>query len=134
MQTGERPIIFYDGQCGLCQGLVRWVVRCGGGKKFYFAPLGGITYKSLKDDGVEFPQSDSVIFYEKGVCYDRSEAVIRMARYLPIPWSLLAGGRLVPRRWRDNLYDFFARRRRRWFGPADHCMGQEHPPNPVFLP
>lgn len=126
--------MFYDGQCGLCQSLVQWLVRCGGAKTFYFTPLGGITYQNFRDDGVKFPQSDSVIFYENGACWDRSEAVVRLARYLPFPWKLLAGLRLVRRSWRDRLYDFMARRRRRWFKAADACMRPDPHTAPAFLP
>jgi predicted DCC family thiol-disulfide oxidoreductase YuxK len=51
----------------------------------------------------------------------RSEAVVRLGQYLGFPWRAVALARLVPRGLRDQLYDWVAKRRRRWFLNAPTC-------------
>ena len=53
--------------------------------------------------------------------YLRSEAVMRLGRYLGFPWRLVTLARLVPASVRDRLYDWVATRRRRWFQSATAC-------------
>ena len=52
----------------------------------------------------------------------RSEAVLRLAGYLGHPWRLLTAGQVVPKPLRDGLYDWVARRRRKWYGDAAACQ------------
>jgi predicted DCC family thiol-disulfide oxidoreductase YuxK len=51
----------------------------------------------------------------------KSEAIIRIAQGLGLPWSLAAVLRVLPRTWRDRLYDVLARNRFRVFGRRDTC-------------
>lgn len=64
---------------------------------------------------------DSVVAVVDGVVYVESDAIIAVARTLPLPWRLLAGGAVLPRAWRDRLYRAIASRRRRWFPARDRC-------------
>ena len=36
-------------------------------------------------------------------------------------WSLIRWLRVIPRSWRDRLYDLIAGNRYRWFGRHDYC-------------
>jgi predicted DCC family thiol-disulfide oxidoreductase YuxK len=63
-----------------------------------------------------------VILIEDGCRYDRSTAVLRVARRLRAPWPLLFAFIVVPRPLRDWAYDIVARRRYRWFGRRETCM------------
>jgi predicted DCC family thiol-disulfide oxidoreductase YuxK len=51
-----------------------------------------------------------------GKMYDRSAAVLNIARHLRFPWPVLAVFLLVPQFLRDPVYDLVARNRKRWFG------------------
>ena len=48
----EHPIVFYDGDCGLCDRFVRWMLRRDRGHHYRFAPLQGETaaFRKLVDD------------------------------------------------------------------------------------
>lgn len=63
----------------------------------------------------------SIVLIEEGRAYQRSEAVLRIARRMDAPWPLLYALRVVPRRVSDRLYDWIARNRYRWFGTSDVC-------------
>jgi predicted DCC family thiol-disulfide oxidoreductase YuxK len=42
--------------------------------------------------------------------------------------------RLIPKRWRDMLYDAFARNRYRWFGRYDQCKIPSQDERRRFIP
>jgi predicted DCC family thiol-disulfide oxidoreductase YuxK len=77
----------------------------------------------LRAHGREPPPGDpeSVVLVEGGRVYDRSDAALRIARALGLPWSLAGLGLLLPRALRDGVYRFVARRRYRWFGREESC-------------
>jgi predicted DCC family thiol-disulfide oxidoreductase YuxK len=53
--------------------------------------------------------------------YTRSGAALRILRQMPFPWPLNFALIAVPAPLRDLAYDFFARRRYRWFGRRTEC-------------
>ncbi|WP_306600976.1 thiol-disulfide oxidoreductase DCC family protein [Geothrix sp. 21YS21S-2] len=115
----EAPdLLFYDGGCGLCHGLVRFLARRSGTCRF--APLGGATFRE------RFPEADppaSVVVVHGDRVLLRSEAVLHLLLGLGGGWTLLArlGGR-VPRGLRDGAYDVVARARNRLFSrPESAC-------------
>lgn len=119
--TQHGPILFYDGECGLC---ARWVQFCLARDRhgvLRYAPLQGATYAALPL--TDKPQKmNSVVVLDQGRLLLRSDAVLRLLRILGGPWRMLAGlGALIPRSMRNWLYDFVAIRRMRWFGNADSC-------------
>jgi len=52
----------------------------------------------------------------------RSGAALVVAEALGWPWRLAALGRVLPRPWRDAVYDVVARHRHRILGRADACV------------
>ena len=113
------PRLFYDGGCALCHGAVRFVVRRDRGRPpVRFSPLGGESFaRAMEGRGrLELPDS-LVVVTEADELLVRSEAALYLARRAGGPWRALAMlARWVPRLARDAVYDFVARRRRRWFG------------------
>ena len=103
--------ILYDGDCGLCDRWVRFVLRADRNARFQFAPL----------PPTELREQQSVVFLYGHRTYRRSEAVLRALMALGFPYSLVAPLRWIPLAWRDFLYDWVARNRYRWFGRADAC-------------
>jgi predicted DCC family thiol-disulfide oxidoreductase YuxK len=52
----------------------------------------------------------------------RTDAALRIAKGLGLPWSLFAAFLVVPAFLRDPLYRLIARYRYRWFGKRETCM------------
>ncbi len=52
----------------------------------------------------------------------KSDSVIEIAKTLGGVWHLLCILKILPKSWRDGLYDFIAIRRYRWFGKSDYCQ------------
>lgn len=78
----------------------------------------------MREHGLEIPEGDptSIVLVEDGRAYARSTAALRIARHLSFPWKLAWAWVIVPRFFRDWVYDFVARHRYRWFGKKDVCM------------
>jgi predicted DCC family thiol-disulfide oxidoreductase YuxK len=115
-------VVLYDGVCNFCSRWVRFLLPRD--------PRGDLRFASLQSEagraligacGLPPEGRDSIVLVEDGRCYDRSDAVLRIARRLTFPWKLAWWTRAVPRPMRDRLYDAFAARRYRWFGRKDVC-------------
>jgi predicted DCC family thiol-disulfide oxidoreductase YuxK len=136
----EKPTVFFDGVCGLCNGFVDFVMARDPGGVFRFAALQGETAaiklgRALRDN----PESDtaglrSIVFCDENQIYRKSEAVLRIVATLGGIWTLARLLQWVPKTLSDAVYDFVARNRYRWFGKREACRL----PSPVertrFLP
>lgn len=117
----DGPIILYDGQCGLCNRSVRWLIEHDDGAPRY-APLQGPTAAAARARFPNIPETlESVVLVDGGRAHLRSKAFLHIARYLRWPWRLGAAFRWLPAFVLDPLYGFIARRRYRWFGQYDEC-------------
>ena len=118
-RTACRPVILFDSECGLCRGWVRFVLRFDRRKKFLFSPLQSTCARRLMQ-GKQTPEPlpDSIVLLQDGGLYFESEAVLRIASALGLPWSLAAGLRFVPAPLRNAVYRVVARLRRRLFPPV----------------
>jgi predicted DCC family thiol-disulfide oxidoreductase YuxK len=114
-----RNIVFYDGECALCHGFVRFLLRRDVGREqFLFSPLRGqlIVRLLTEDDRAALPDSLVLVTADRMI-RTRSQAVLRSLELLGGFWSAVATTfRVVPDRARDAVYDFVARLRRRLFG------------------
>jgi predicted DCC family thiol-disulfide oxidoreductase YuxK len=114
--------IFYDGHCGLCHGLVRFVLsEDQSAHPFSFAPLQGEEIKRTIAEPVRAKLPDSVVVVEENSnVLTRSAAVIYVLKRLGGLWFLCATVlSFVPRALRDLAYDAIASVRRRIFGTTD---------------
>jgi predicted DCC family thiol-disulfide oxidoreductase YuxK len=120
-------VILYDGVCGLCDRLVRFVVRRDRRKAFQFAALqSDAARRILNTYGRDPGRLDTfylVIGY--GTPHERLEAKSRAAlsvfARLGKGWPLVMLLRLVPTAIADVVYDLVARTRYRWFGRYERC-------------
>jgi predicted DCC family thiol-disulfide oxidoreductase YuxK len=117
----EHPIVFYDGECGLCTGFVQWLLKRDRRRVLRMAPLQGSTAERT----IGKPTGDvcewTIFLLDADGCHERSEAALRILQHLGGMWSLLGVFRIVPRFVRDAVYRFIARHRLGWFGGATAC-------------
>ncbi len=115
------PILFYDGQCGLCDRTVRWVIARDHRGRVRFAPLDGETYAAVDHPDKPTDRSTIVVLTDTTLL-TRSDAAIHVLRMLGGPWQPLGAiARVCPRPIRDAAYRFVARHRLRVFGGAEAC-------------
>jgi predicted DCC family thiol-disulfide oxidoreductase YuxK len=111
--------VFYDGQCGLCHGVVRFVLaEDTSGAAFRFAPRDGEAFGALAAREPRAAATDSLmVMTGEGMLLSRSAAVLHILRRLGGLWRVLAGvAGLLPLGLRDWFYGRVARLRYRLFG------------------
>jgi len=124
-RAGEVETVFYDGTCGLCHRVVRFLLaEDPDGSRFRFAPLGGATFDAQVPAPARAGLPDSVLVRTTSKeLLVRSDAVLHLLERLGGVWRILGLlGRIVPRPLRDVAYDGLARVRKRLFrAPAEAC-------------
>jgi predicted DCC family thiol-disulfide oxidoreductase YuxK len=122
-----RPIILYDGVCGLCNRLVQFVIRRDRHDRFRFSPLQSPFSAEILERHGKDPRDLNTIY----VVVDSgqpSERLVRKGRgalfilgRLGGVWSLSGVLRILPTRLLDFGYDRVARVRYRLFGKHETC-------------
>ena len=141
-------LVLYDGVCGLCNRMVRFLLRIDRRNVLSFAPLQGQTAARLAErhgfpvaafgEGGASALRSMVYVRSFGLkrerAYLRSDAVLRALGDVGGVWWLLSVLRIVPRFLRDPVYDWVARNRYRWFGKYDSCPMPPPEARAKFLP
>jgi predicted DCC family thiol-disulfide oxidoreductase YuxK len=123
--TASFPVLLFDGECGLCNRVVRSLLRLGRGARLRFAALQGPPAQEfLGRHGLPTADFDSFVFVPDWGRRDspdfllRTDAVIAVLRTCGGPWRVASGVLgLVPAGIRDGAYRIVARWRHRIFGP-----------------
>ena len=118
------PVLLFDGECGLCNRIVRILLRIDRGGRLRFSPLQGPAAQSfLRANGLPTEDFDSLVFVpawgrREGKSFLlRTDGVIAALRAVGGPARILAGVLAVfPSGWRDAGYRLVARSRYRIFG------------------
>jgi len=116
-------VLFYDGECGLCNHVVRLLLRIDRHQRPFFSPLQGKTAQSyLRARGLPTEDFDSMIFVPDWAKREtitplfRTDAGLAALRRIGGVWRVVAWLRVVPRPLRDSFYRIVARLRYRIFG------------------
>lgn len=115
------PLVLFDGKCNLCNGTVDFLIRKDSRKQLRFIALQSKEGKKLKKKFNVPVENDSVILIFKGRIFLESEAVLKIAEFLPYPWRIAAGFRVIPASLRNRIYKWIAVNRYRLFGKKKHC-------------
>lgn len=119
----ESGILYFDGVCNLCNGLVQFVIRQNPQGTIRFASLQSETGRyRLKALGLDSEKLSTVLYEKNGRVMTRSDAVLCLLSDLGGIWKLSVIGWIIPGFIRNFLYDEIARRRYTWFGKRDSCM------------
>jgi predicted DCC family thiol-disulfide oxidoreductase YuxK len=126
MSTAPAFILLFDGECGFCDGAVRWLLARDPLGRLRFAPLQGETAAALRARHPQIPGDlDTAVLVERAGgderVHLRSQAVLRTLALVQSPWRHAAWLRVLPRWLVDAAYRAFARRRYRWFERLDAC-------------
>lgn len=117
------PVLFFDGECGLCNRCVRLLLRMDRGARLRFAPLQSeLAQRYLRSKQLPTEDFDSLVFVpdwnqrEAGVPLLRTNGVIGALRAVGGIGAVLAWVRIIPASWRDAAYKLVARWRYRLWG------------------
>jgi len=130
----DKPIIFFDGVCAMCNTFVNLALRIDRHELFLFAPLQGTTARELLPPLSDDPRDWSMIYLDERGMHDQLDASLEVYRRLGLPWSVLSLARYIPRAIRTPLYRIIARNRYRWFGRREVCRIPTAAERQRFLP
>jgi predicted DCC family thiol-disulfide oxidoreductase YuxK len=117
----DRPILFFDGVCGLCSAVVDWIIQRDRSHRIRFAPLQGTTAARLVPAELR-SQLSTLVFRSGGHNHLRSAAVCRILLTLGGVWRIFGGMLwLIPWPLRDLGYRLVAKVRYRLFGRHETC-------------
>jgi len=116
----QKPIIFFDGVCNLCNGAINFIIDRDKKAYFKFAPLQSKISKKYIPESV-IKNTDSIILWEGDQLHSKSTAALKVARHLDGAWKGLYVLIIIPKFIRDFIYDFIAKNRYKWFGKRDSC-------------
>ena len=115
-------IVLFDGVCNFCNASVNFIIRHDRRDSFRFAPLQSDKGAELQARyGLDPKALDALILIESSRAYVKSDAALRVTRRLGGVYAVLYALIAIPPLIRDFFYDWFARRRYRWFGKKEEC-------------
>lgn len=115
-------ILLFDGECNLCNGTVQFVIERDKKAKVKFASLqSDAGQKIMSENKIPNEYIDSIIFFKNNQIYYKSTAALKLFKHLDGIWSWFYIFIILPRFFRDFVYDFIAKNRIKWFGKAETC-------------
>lgn len=117
-----RQIVFFDGDCHLCNGFVDFAIQNGTAEKsLFFAPLQGSTAAALINEK-DREELQTVLFWDGKNLHREAQAILKVFSALrqPLPFfSILS--KAIPQTLQNKLYRSIAKNRYLWFGKREFC-------------
>ena len=132
--AAEGPVVFYDGDCGLCDRSVKALIRLDKAHKLRYSTLQGETATKLMGEPQGPSEGWAIKLLDAQGLHDGSTAALRSAAHAGGIGKLGAALLIVPRFIRDGVYRWVAKNRYRWFGKVDACMLPSPALRQRFLP
>lgn len=123
----KTPVIIFDGDCTLCNGVVSWVIKQTPKNAFVFVPFRSKYGQDLLKT-YQFPlhQLETVILVKDGQVFTYSDGFLKIIALIPNYKYLSSVLSMVPRVIRDTVYKTAAKNRVKWFGQSTTCTVPLH--------
>lgn len=132
--AAEGPVVFYDGDCGLCDRSVKLLIKLDKAHQLRYATLQGETATRIMGAPQGPSEGWAIKLLDEEGLHDGSTAALRSAMHAGGVGKLGAFFLWVPRFIRDGVYRWIARNRYRWFGTVDACLLPSAGLRKQFLP
>jgi predicted DCC family thiol-disulfide oxidoreductase YuxK len=109
----DKYIVFFDGDCGVCNFWVQWILERDKKDYFMFASLqSDFGQKFLSERGLETKEFNTMYLWKPKEYYlIKSRAILQIANLLGGIYKLSAIGKLLPVFLSDKAYDVVSRNR-----------------------
>ncbi len=120
--NNSKSLLIYDGYCYLCSNTVRHILRLDKDKKIKFISL----ENALADPKINklisvYNSVDTVLLFHNQKLFIKSDAIIEISKITGGWLKIFRIMLLLPKRYRNLLYDLVARYRYRIFGKRKKC-------------
>jgi predicted DCC family thiol-disulfide oxidoreductase YuxK len=116
-----KRIVFYDGECVFCNRTVAFVLKKQKGNAIYFTALQTEFAKRFfherKITEIDF---ETFYFFSDDQLFERSDAALVLSKQLRFPFSLAIYLKWIPKSWRDGIYNYIAKNRKKLAG--NYCF------------
>ncbi|MBE0569912.1 MAG: thiol-disulfide oxidoreductase DCC family protein [Ignavibacteriaceae bacterium] len=118
----EKQIILFDGVCNFCNFWVNFVIKRDKKNLFRFAALQSEKAKELTSR-ISFDTSnlDTFVLIEGEKFFTKSTAALMISKKLNGPIKILSLFFILPKFFRDFIYDMVAKNRYKIFGKRESC-------------
>lgn len=107
-----QKIIFYDGNCGFCNKFVQFVLKNERGSQLFFASLQSNFAKNFfNQKNILVLDLSTFYFWEGNQLLQKSSGVLSVVSYLKWSWQIFKIAYVLPKSFRDKIYDFIAKNR-----------------------
>lgn len=109
----NKHIVFFDGDCGVCNFWVQWILERDKKDQFMFASLQSeFGQQFLSERGLDTKEFNTMYLWKPGRYYlIKSGAVLKIADLLGGIYKLSVIGKIMPRFVSDTIYDTISRNR-----------------------
>ncbi|MBM7662388.1 putative DCC family thiol-disulfide oxidoreductase YuxK [Bacillus mesophilus] len=119
----KNAVVYFDGECNLCNGAIQFLIRQDSSEKLLFASLQSKAGQQLLlSQQLEAEHFESMIFSKGRKIYFKSDAALAICGELGGTFNILRLFYIIPRPIRDYMYSVIAKNRYKWFGKRDQCM------------
>jgi len=121
-------LLLYDGVCGLCNGIVRFVLGVDRRGVFHFAslqsPAAATHLQRFALNPADLDTFVAIANYQTAAAaaFAKGSAAIFVAKKLGWPWKIAGLAEWLPLTALNAVYDFVARNRYLIAGKRDHCV------------
>lgn len=110
--SDHKTLIQFDGICILCSKTIRFILKADRRKKFLFQALQSTDENS---------SPETVIVTTDNISYRHFDAILKIGHELGGIFRLVELFRILPKKWRYQIYQYIARKRFKWFGKRTTC-------------
>ncbi|MFN8671185.1 MAG: DUF393 domain-containing protein [Candidatus Sericytochromatia bacterium] len=118
----DRNILLFDGECNFCNSSVNFIIDNNPNKDILFSSLqSNFGQNILEKYNLPKQNFNTLVFIEKEVCYIKSRAVFKIAKYLNKKYKYLSYFGVLPVFFTDIFYDIIAKNRYKLMGKNNSC-------------
>ncbi len=130
MNTESKNIIFFDGECNLCDHFINFIFKRDKLRQLFYAPLQGSTAKSLLKNE-DLKNLKSIIFLRENVLFKESKAIAEiMSLIYPKTTKIF---RFLPESFYDIFYRWVSAKRYKFWGRKSHLYSPVEAQKKYFL-
>ncbi|SDH64687.1 Predicted thiol-disulfide oxidoreductase YuxK, DCC family [Chryseobacterium taeanense] len=109
----NKHIVFFDGDCGVCNFWVQWILERDKKDRFMFASLQSeFGQKFLSDRGLNTKIFNTIYLWSPDRYYlEKSKAILKITNLLGGIYKLSALGKIIPPFLNDKIYDIVSKNR-----------------------
>jgi predicted DCC family thiol-disulfide oxidoreductase YuxK len=138
----HHSVLFFDGTCGLCNGLVDWTLKHKSNRPILFSAIQSNTGSKTLKPSVPADELEALktVYYvrnnkETPTLFKKSTAILSLLADIGGMWGILSTLLfIIPRPIRDFGYDIVAANRYKIFGKSEHCRLPTPEERVRFLP